>query len=252
MKNFLAAALLLSLVQPAMAQRKYLKEQSDEKIHIETVMVQGGSFDMGSNDEAADRKPAHTVTLKDFKMGRYEVTEAQWNAVMGNNPSSYEYCSDCPVVNVSWNEIQEFIQKLNAMTGKVFRLPTEAEWEYAARGGQATRGKKLSGKARPQTIAWYEANSKNHIHKIGRKQPNELDLYDMSGNAEEWCADWYGKDYYTKHDTNNPTGPDGGNSRVVRGGSWESTLSELTVTRRAAYLPDTKSGSLGFRLVEVK
>lgn len=252
MKKIFPVALFILLALPSIAQRKYLKEKTTEKINIETVFVQGGSFDMGSDNESDDRKPAHQVTLKEYKIGKYEVTEAQWKTVMGNNPSSYEYCNDCPVVNVNWNEVQEFIQKLNIMTGKQYRLPTEAEWEYAARGGMYDRMKKHSGRQLPQTIAWYEGNAKDHVHKVGRKYPNELGIYDMTGNVEEWCADWYGKDYYTKKDVTNPKGPDGGVSKVVRGGSWESNKDEISVTRRAAYLPDTRSISLGFRLVEDK
>lgn len=252
MKKILAAVLLLLSVQQTNAQRKFLKESSDEKIHIEMSYVQGGKFDMGSDDESADRRPAHAVTLNDYKIGRYEVTADQWKAVMGNNPADNKDCGDCPVVNVSWDEVQDFISKLNTMTGKQYRLPTEAEWEFAARGGTLGNMKKHAGRQHPQTIAWFGNNSKDHIHPVGRKQPNELNIYDMTGNAEEWCSDWYGKDYYTKKDVANPTGPDGGISKVVRGGSWESNADEISVTRRAAYTPGTKSGSLGFRLVDGK
>ena len=279
MKQTLTSLLMLLFLQPAIAQRKYNKTQNPSEII--TVKVYGGSFDLGSDNETADRKPAHTVKLKDFNMGAYEVTQAQWETVMGNNPSMYN-CAECPVTNVTWNDIQKFIEKLNSITGKRYRLPTEAEWEYAARGGnteQLTKnsnivarggvnellitdkekripekdktGDRFSGKKRSvQNIAWFDRNSEDHIHPIGRKQPNELNIYDMSGNVEEWCNDFYASSYGSKNTVENPTGPTGGKAHVVRGGSFTSNKEELGITRRAAYLPDTKNNSLGFRLVE--
>ena len=250
MKKLVLSALMMLSVGA------YAEEKTDAKkspLQIDMVVVKGGRFDMGSDDEAADRKPAHSVVLKDFSMGKYEVTQEQWEAVMGANPSKYDNCPACPVTNVSWDDIQTFIGKLNEMTGKHYRLPTEAEWEFAARGGireDVKNMKKYSGKKLIQTIAWYEGNAKDRLHKVGRKKPNELELHDMTGNVEEWVNDWYGKDYFTKKEVNNPTGPDGGNSKVVRGGSWNSTKEDITVTRRAAYLPKSKSVYLGFRLAE--
>lgn len=278
MKGILSSVLMLCLLQPAMAQRKY-NRTGDAPLNVYMVKVAGGSFDLGSDDESEDRKPAHTVTLKDFSIGRYEVTQEQWEIVMGNNPSAY-ICDNCPVNNVSWTDVQTFIEKLNSMTGKHYRLPTEAEWEYAARGGQnevlvkirkgiapggvnqllttqdnvrvpekEVSGKKYSGKKLPQDVAWFDRNSNDHVHAVGRKKPNELGIYDMSGNAEEWCSDWYAGNYGSKHQVENPQGPSGGNSHVVRGGSWSSSANDLVVTRRAAYLPNVHSNSLGFRLV---
>ncbi len=276
MTKCLLSCLLMALtVQTAVAQRK-INKTSKDSLQIYMVQVQGGSFDLGSNDGAADRKPAHTVKLSDFSMSEYEVTQKQWKMVMGSNPSVFD-CDECAVTNVSWNDAISFIEKLNALTGKHYRLPTEAEWEYAARGGNkeelvktypGTRGgvneflitekgvkpdkikdgKKYSGKRLPQDVAWYERNGKDHVHPIGRKKPNEIGIYDMSGNVEEWCADYYATTYGTKHDVENPKGPSSGNAHVVRGGSYTSTPDELAVTRRAAYLPDTKAASLGFRL----
>ncbi len=262
-----------------MAQRKYYKT-GNESSQIPMVKVQGGSFDMGSDDESADRKPAHTVNLKDFSLGTYEVTQEQWTAVMGSNPSLRK-CEECPVTNVSWTDIQQFIEKLNSQTGKHYRLPTEAEWEYAARGGAKEElvkdhsyvarggvneflnahpgqrvpekdktGKKYSGKRLPQDVAWYEGNSKGRVHAIGRKKPNELGIFDMSGNVEEWCSDWYVGNYGSKNTIDNPKGPATGNAHVIRGGSWNSITDEIVVTYRAAYLPDTRSTELGFRLAE--
>jgi formylglycine-generating enzyme required for sulfatase activity len=277
-KRMLPGLLMLLFLQPAMAQRKYNKTDNDP-VHIYMVSVQGGSFDLGSNDGSDDRKPAHTVKLSDFSIGEYEVTQAQWKTIMGDNPSTYQ-CDECPVTNVSWDDVQTFIGKLNEKTGKHYRLPTEAEWEYAARGGnkemlvkQSTSvarggvnqflitqpdgrvlpkekdGKKYSGKRLPGDVAWFERNGRNHVHCIGRKKPNELGIYDMSGNAEEWCGDHYASSYGNKHDVDDPKGPASGTSYVVRGGSYTSDADELVVTRRSAYTPDTKASSLGFRLV---
>jgi formylglycine-generating enzyme required for sulfatase activity len=280
MKQTLSSLLMLLFLQPAIAQRKYAKPQ--DPFQIVTVKVSGGSFDLGSDDESTDRRPEHNVTLKDFNIGKYEVTQNQWQEVMGNNPSAYD-CGECPVTNVSWDDVQKFITKLNsANPGKHYRLPTEAEWEYAARGGNNEKlrtnrdviarggvnellvrdenrrvpekdktGEKYSGKKRaPQTVAWFNRNSDDHPHPIGRKQSNDLDIFDMSGNVEEWCNDFYGTNYGSKTNADNPQGPPGGRSHVVRGGSFASNAIEINITRRAAYLPETKTNSLGFRLVE--
>ena len=221
------------------------------------VNVSGGKFYLGDDTSMVDRRPGHVVKLDDFLMSAYEVTQKQWRAIMDYNPSSYQ-CEDCPVNNVDYQEVQEFIGRLNRVLSTNYRLPTEAEWEYAARGGQLERlhniddphamGKQMSGRKLPQTIAWFERNSDDHIHRVGVKQPNELGLYDMSGNVEEWCADYYSETYFTKDPVSNPKGPQGGASHVVRGGSYFSTPAELSVTRRAAYVPSTRSITLGFRL----
>ena len=282
MKCILLSLSLLIFLQPVMAQRKYNKNPGAAG-GIEVVKVQGGTFDLGSDDGAADRKPEHSVTLKDFYISTYEVTQDEWKQVMGNNPSAGNRCGGCPVNNVSYNDVLAYIGKLNTATGLHYRLPTEAEWECAARGGvneklvrtpqhvarggvneflvadknERTRekdvaGKKYSGKRLPQDVAWYERNSKGRVHEIGMKKPNELGIYDMSGNVEEWCADWYAGNYGSKLSVENPQGPGSGNSHVVRGGSFTSGPEDLVVTYRRAYLPDTKAPSLGFRLVEDK
>ena len=279
MRQIAACILIVLTAQPVLAQRKYNKT-STEALPFYMTKVTGGSFDLGSDDEAADRKPAHTVKLKDFSIGTYEVTQHQWKAIMGNNPSQYK-CDECPVTNVSFGEVQDFIEKLNTKTGRHYRLPTEAEWEYAARGGvkeelvkrfkgvarggvneflisdrgervpdREKEGKRFAGKKLAQDVAWYQRNSRDHVHCIGRKKPNEIGIYDMSGNVEEWVSDWYAKSYGSKNTVENPVGPSGGNSHVVRGGSCASSESELTVTRRAAYTPATKANSFGFRLAE--
>ncbi|NDC42972.1 MAG: formylglycine-generating enzyme family protein [Chitinophagia bacterium] len=241
---------LLVASAPFLAIAKDKNNKPNDNMHPEMVAVKGGQFDMGSNDESEDRKPAHSVTLADFSIGKYEVTEAEYKAVMGADAITFPYCSDCPVTNISWNDAMTYIQKLNAATGHHYRLPTEAEWEYAARGGATTKHKKYAGRRVLQYIAWFERNANDHVHVVGKKDPNELGLYDMTGNVEEWCNDWYGKNYFTSKDVTNPTGPESGISKVVRGGSWKSEKGELSVTRRAAYLPKDHSIALGFRLAE--
>ncbi len=248
MKKILLPVVLLACLNPAFAQKN--KDKKEAQLTIDMMSVQGGKFDMGDDSAYIDRRPAHSVVLKSFSIGTYEVTQAQWKAIMDKNPSAYK-CDDCPVTNVSWNDVQTFITKLNEKTGKHYRLPTEAEWEFAARGGvkeNPEHMKKYSGREVLQYIAWFERNANDHQHPVGKKRANELGLHDMTGNVEEWTNDWYSKDYFSKRDANNPQGPSGGNSKVVRGGSWQSEKDEISVTRRAAYTPDTKATSLGFRL----
>ena len=217
------------------------------------VYVQGGTFTMGATSEQgsdaySDEKPAHRVTVGDFYIGKYEVTQAQWKAVMGSNPSSFKG-DNLPVERVSWNDVQEFIRKLNALTGKTFRLPTEAEWEYAARGGNKSQGYKYAGSNNIETVAWYYGNSGSKTHPVGGKAPNELGLYDMSGNVFEWCSDWYGS--YSSGSLTNPQGPSSGSFRVLRGGSWDYRSRFCRVSDRYYYIPDGGSNYYGFRLVLV-
>ncbi len=216
------------------------------------VFVKGGCFTMGCTSEQSncndDEKPTHRVCLDDFYIGKYEVNQKQWKEIMGNNPS-YNKCDDCPVEKVSWNDVQEFIKKLNQKTGHNYRLPTEAEWEYAARGGQQSNGYKYSGSNNLDEVGWYWKNSgddylsgdwdwdkikKNHCktHKVGQKKANELGIYDMSGNVWEWCSDWYGSDYYKSSPERDPQGPFNGRNRVNRGGGRD--LPGIAVLRIAA------------------
>ena len=204
---------------------------------IEMVWVAGGTFTMGATADAYDReKPAHSVTLSGYYIGKYEVTQKLWKAVMGSNPSYFKG-DNLPVENVSWDDVQEFIRKLNQLTGKSYRLPTEAEWEYAARGGGKNRGYKYSGSDNIGSVAWYEDNSGSKTHTVGNKSPNELGLYDMSGNVWEYCQDRY-------YDSQFPRLKD----YVYRGGCWGSVSDCCRVSFRSGISPESRSEYLGFRL----
>ncbi len=219
-------------------------------INIEMVKVETGSFNMGATPETiypdTDEKPVHRVTLtNDYYIGKYEVTQALWQAVMGSNPSFFKG-TDLPVETVSWNDCQDFISKLNAMTGKRFRLPTEAEWEYAARGGKKSRGYLFSGSITLDDVAWYKENSGSKTHVVGTKQPNELGIYDMAGNVWEWCQDWKGS--YSSSPQTNPTGAVSGSYRVCRGGSCLISAWYCRSSCRYNFTPDCDC-SRGLRLV---
>ena len=219
-------------------------------ISIEMVKVEAGTFMMGATSEMKDpyddEKPVHQVTLtNDYYMGKYEVPQALWEAVMGSNPSEYKG-DNLPVEMVSWNDCQEFISKLNSLTGRKFRLPTEAEWEYAARGGKKSRGYQYSGNSNISNVAWYDGNSGSKPHPVGTKQANELGIYDMSGNVYEWCSDWYGS--YSSSSQTNPTGADSGSGRVVRGGSWYDFAWGCRLSYRGSITPFYRGNDLGLRL----
>jgi formylglycine-generating enzyme required for sulfatase activity len=220
-------------------------------IEPEMVFVQGGTFTMGCTDEQGsdcddNEKPQHDVTLSDYHIGKYEVTQAQWEALMGNNPSTFKG-GDSPVENVSWDDIPEFISRLNAATGKNYRLPTEAEWEYAARGGNKSQGYKYSGGNNIYDVACFEGNSGDRTYPVGRKKPNELGIYDMSGNVWEWCLDWY--DSYSATAQRDPVGASVGSYRVCRGGSWSNRARFCRVAFRSYFSPDSRSSIVGFRVV---
>ena len=219
-------------------------------ICIELVKVEGGTFMMGATSEMknpnSNEKPVHQVTLtNDYYMGKYEVTQALWQAVMGSNPSEYKG-DNLPVETVSWNDCQKFISKLNSLTGRMFRLPTEAEWEYAARGGKESRGYQYSGSSNISDVAWYDENSGSKTHPVGTKQANELGIYDMTGNVWEWCSDWYSS--YSSSSQTNPTGSDSGSARVSRGGGWFNDASYCRLSVRFYYTPDFRLDILGLRL----
>ena len=214
------------------------------------VYVQGGTFTMGRTSSKAywnddGDKPAHQVTVSSFYICKYEVTQQLWKAFMGTNPS-WTKADNMPVEWVNWVMAQKFIQKLNAYSGKRFRLPTEAEWEFAARGGTRSHNYLYSGSDNINEVAWWQDNSGGKLHAVGTKRPNELGLYDMTGNAREWCADW--QERYPSSAQTNPKGPQSGRWRVMRGGGWDSSESQSGIMTRSQSLPDIAT-CCGLRLV---
>ena len=219
-------------------------------VQFTMVEVGGGTFTMGATSEQGsdawdEEKPAHEVTLSDYYIGQTEVTQALWEAVMGSNPSDSKG-GNLPVERVSWDDCQVFIQKLNQLTGKQFRLPTEAEWEYAARGGRKSRGYKYAGGNNIDSVAWCDGNSGNETHPVATKQANELGIYDMSGNVLEWCSDWCGD--YTSSSQSDPQGSSSGSFRVIRGGCYYNFARNCRVSYRISNTLDYRSGYLGLRL----
>ena len=219
-------------------------------VSFEMVRVEGGTFRMGATSEQEDEadddeKLVHSVTLSSYYIGKTEVTQALWQAVMGSNPSHFKG-ADLPVEFVTWNECQEFIQKLNRLTGSNFRLPTEAEWEFACRGGNNSCGYKYSGSNNLGSVAWYDDNCAGPAHPVATKAPNELGIYDMSGNVWEWCIVWYAD--YTSYSQTNPTGPQSGSCRVDRGGSWIDRAGDCRSSNRDCFIPTYRHYYLGLRL----
>ena len=248
----------LAELQTQVERLKYEKTYTVNGISFKMVYVQGGTFTMGvqSTDENGDNydseaysseSPVHSVTLSSYSIGETEVTQALWKAVMGaeNNPSNIKG-DDLPVEMVSWNDVQTFISKLNELTGANFRLPTEAEWEYAARGGNKSQDYKYSGSNTIGDVAWYEGNSDYTTHAVATKAPNELGIYDMSGNVFEWCQDRYGG--YAGTAQTDPQGPDTGSDRVIRGGCWRYSAGFCRVAYRFGDFPDDGYNYLGLRL----
>lgn len=232
------------------------------------IAVEGGKFTMGATSEQgsvaeSDENPTHQVTLSDYYIAQTEVTQGLWKAVMGTTVrqqrdkatsswSIYGEGDDYPMYYISWNECQEFVTKLNSLLssqlgGKRFALPTEAQWEYAARGGKKGKGYKYSGGNTLGYVAWYADNSSSSTHPVGIKSANELGIYDMSGNVWEWCQDWYGE--YSSNPQTNPTGAFSGTSRAFRGGSWNYDMGVCRVSNRSSFKPMHRLGSLGLRLV---
>lgn len=215
-------------------------------VSFNMISVEGGTFNMGSETGDEREKPMHTVNLSDYYMGETEVTQQLWEAVMGNNPSDNQSNALLPVEMITWKDCQEFISKLNKLTGETFRLPTEAEWEYAARGGRKNNNYTYSGSNSLDEVGWYVVNSTETTHEVGSKQPNELGIYDMSGNVWEWCADRYGS--YTEEAQTNPTGPPSGIFRVMRGGSFRNDAGNCRNTYRNYYTPASCFTNCGLRL----
>ena len=258
----------------AMAQEK--KTFTVNGVSFNMIYVQGGIFQMGAQNENPNganydseafswEQPVHSVTISDYYIGETEVTQELWEAVMGTNieqqqkTDTYDYGlfgvgSTYPMYYISWEDCQEFVEKLNQLTGKNFSLPTEAQWEYAARGGNKSLGYKYSGSNTIDEVAWYCGNamgvdlssSDYGTHRVGTKLPNELGLYDMSGNVWEWCSDWYGS--YSTSSQTNPTGPTTGSDRVLRGGGWGNGARGCRVAYRVNGDSDYRRSTDGFRL----
>ncbi len=228
------------------------------------IYVEGGTFQMGSTEGSSDEEPVHTVRVGDFYIGKYEVTQAEWQEAMGRNPSRFKG-TNRPVERVSWYDAVEYCNKLSQREGLTpvyringksvtanwnadgYRLPAEAEWEYAARGGSSSRGYKYAGSDNVGRAGWYDDNSGDKTHPVGGKSPNELGIYDMSGNVWEWCWDWKGA--YSSGSQTNPKGPGSGSGRVLRGGSWVDSARYLRSAYRSSGSPGISHDSIGFRLV---
>ena len=216
------------------------------------ILVKGDTYVMGASllqgGENKDEQVTHNVTLGDFYICTTQVTQELWNAIIENNPSKIKD-KNLPVTNVSWNDCQDFIKRLNDITGMKFRLPTEAEWEFAAKGGQKGKlnGYKYSGSNTITNIMWYSKNSGNRPHEVSSKQSNELGLFDMSGTVWQWCSDWYAS--YDTSQSFNPNGPIDGIEKVCRGGSFMSEAKECRVSIREKDMPNEISEDVGFRIV---
>lgn len=216
------------------------------------VPMKGGNFTMGNNRAPSHDETEHTVTLNPFYFSKFEITQYQWESVMGYNPSINKDCETCPVENVSWEEANLFIEKLNSLSNRKFRLPTEAEWEYVARlGGKAEIDKAGSQEAYIKNTAWYFSNADTKTHPVGRKEPNTAGVYDLTGNVSEWCSDWYSPTFYKEAGSRkNPTGPAKGKEKVVRGGNFKDYVGDrFRPSFRNKRLPSGKSNELGFRIV---
>lgn len=217
----------MEILVPAKAYTPEEESFTANGITFKMITVDGGSFTMGNSTGDNEEKPEHQVTLSTYKIGKIEVTQALWQAVMGSNPSHFTGNVQRPVETVSWYDCQAFILKLNQLTGKQFRLPTEAEWEFAARGGNRSQGYKYAGSNTLGNVAWCGLNSGSMTHPVNTKSSNELGVYDMSGNVLEWCQDWYGS--YTSVSQTNPTGASSGTNYVIRGGSWSDDDWRITM-----------------------
>jgi formylglycine-generating enzyme required for sulfatase activity len=249
---------------PPQNQPKEIEKFTVKGVSFNMVRVEGGTFQMGATPEQGsdvkdDERPVHSVTLGSYLIGETEVTQELWEVVMGTTVSQQRdkedkdkpLCGvgrDYPMYYVSWNECIEFIDRLNSLTGQQFRLPTEAEWEFAARGGNKSGHYKYSGSDEIDNVAWYDNNSKDKTYPVRIKQPNELGIYDMSGNVMEWCEDWDGEEYYNSSPSYNPKGPSEGSYRINRGGSWFDSAWDCRVSSRGSFTPDVCDDDLGFRL----
>jgi formylglycine-generating enzyme len=260
MKYYILVGLLLVIFTPGSS----VGATEDSVAGLDFVFIKGGCFQMGSDKGTINERPVHTACVSDFFMGKYEVTQGQWRSVMGSNTSFFDNCGDnCPVENVSWAEAQDFIRRLNQKAGAdKHRLPTEAEWEYAARAGSQARYSFGDDAGGLGDYAWYNGNSSTSVplkefynnerisvspHPVGQKRPNDFGLYDMQGNVWEWVYDRYGE--YRPGRTQDSTGPSSGPDRVFRGGSWHDNADSCRAAKRYAGHPLGREGDRGFRVV---
>ena len=246
MKAILAVFLFSSSLSISFAQTQTI--QLNDSTKLEMVFVEGGTFTMGNDEGKKDARPAHEVSLNDYYIGKFEFKQEQWIAVTGHNPSEIS-CMKCPANDFSWGQLTDFIAKLNELTGKTFRLPTEAEWEYAAQGGKQTKGYLYSGSNNIEEVAWLKDNGNDQQHEVGLLKPNELGLYDMNGNAWELCQDWYDKKFYQRSPKDNPVNTKEAKYRVSRGASWMSGANYCQRWFRNIDHWHHKRGNGGFRIV---
>ncbi len=229
-----------------------LASSNDELLVLPVMIdIKGGCFEMGDTfgEGKPNETPAHEVCVDDFYMSEVEVTQLLWHQIMGNNPSRFKDCTSCPVDTISWNEVQVFINKLNHISKNQYRLPTEAEWEYAARSsGKRQRWAGVNEESRLSDFAWYGVNSNGRPQPVKTKTQNGLGLYDMTGNVWEWVRGWYDGDYYQESPKANPLGPEAGDNKVLRGGSYFFNAMGIRTTVRAISPPDHKFFDIGFRL----
>jgi len=223
----------------------------DPTTGVEFILVKGGCYKMGSDAGADDETPVHEVCVSDFYLGKYELTQGQWEKVMKKNPSHYDKCgADCPVESISWDESQMFLKKLSSLSKKMYRLPTEAEWEFAARSGG--RDEKFAGIDDENVLgefAWFDKNSNMTVHPVGKKKSNGLGFYDMTGNVDEWCQDRYDEAYYKNSPKKNPTGPGAGAERASRGGGYDTTAWRARVAHRSKFDTGSRERNIGLRLL---
>lgn len=230
----------------ALAKVERMGTAHDSLTGMDFVPVAGGCFRMGSEKGESNERPIHDTCVSAFFIGKYEVTQSQWRKIMGSNPSRLGTCGDdCPVEQVGWTDAQEFIRRLNGLTGRKYRLPTEAEWEFACRSGG--KEETYCGGGDLDSISWNEANSGGRVHPVGQKRPNALGIYDMSGNVWEWVQDWSGE--YHGNRQQDPSGPPSSSTRVRRGGSWHYGARQARAAWRSSGYPDDRAFDLGFRLV---
>ena len=254
--TLIGLVLLVSCTIPLPAPVATLETWTDPVTGMEFVKLPAGCFQMGcgpqDGDCDSDEKPAHKVCVDEFWLGKYEVTQAQWQKIMGSNPANFQDSPVHPVEEVSWDDVQAYLKKLNWQAGTfAYRLPTEAEWEYACRAGTQTAYSFGNDAGNLGEYAWYNGNSGDKTHAVGQLKPNPWGLYDMHGNVWEWCQDWYGENYYSNSSEKNPQGPSSGEYRLLRGGSWHDYASYVRCASRVRSNPDSRYGSFGLRVVVV-